>query len=143
MSDESRWNSPARTRAQGQPAASRRRAAWLRAIAGMAGPFGLAACGGGSPEPQLAAAPVTLEMPADPTLSRLYAQTCMACHTTPASGAPLSGDAQAWAPRVAQGMDVMLERTINGFQGMPPLGSCMDCGEDEFRALIRYMARLP
>ena len=30
--------------------------------------------------------------------------------------------------------------TINGFNGMPPLGMCMDCGEEEFVALINFMA---
>jgi cytochrome c5 len=80
--------------------------------------------------------------PADPKLARLYAQTCKACHTSPGSGAPQAGDRQAWAPRVTQGMPVLLEHTIRGHNGMPPLGSCMDCSEPEFEALIRFMAGL-
>jgi cytochrome c5 len=80
--------------------------------------------------------------PADPKLARLYAQTCKSCHTSPASGAPQTGDRAAWQPRVTPGMNVLLERTINGYKGMPPLGSCMDCTEQEFEALIRFMAGL-
>ena len=80
--------------------------------------------------------------PADPKLAKLYAQTCKACHTAPGSGAPQSGDTAAWQPRVAQGMPVLLEHTVRGYKGMPPLGSCMDCTEKEFEALIRFMAGL-
>lgn len=78
--------------------------------------------------------------PADPKLARLYDQTCRACHTNPASGAPQTGDRKAWDARMAQGMDLLLEHTLNGYRGMPPLGSCMDCSEAEFEALIRFMA---
>lgn len=88
------------------------------------------------------AATATPADPTDPKLARLYAQTCKSCHTRPASGAPQTGDRAAWQPRAASGMSVLLERTINGYKGMPPLGSCMDCNEREFEALIRFMAGL-
>lgn len=97
----------------------------------------LAACGAETPSGGAAPA---LPDPADPKLARLYAQTCKACHTTPGSGAPLAGDKAAWQPRVAQGLPTLLEHTVRGYKGMPPLGSCMDCTEKEFEALIRYMA---
>lgn len=102
----------------------------------------LTACDRDAPAP--AAAPASspaASAPADPTLAGLYAQTCKACHTNAASGAPQTGDVQAWAPRLAQGMDVLLDHTVNGYNGMPPLGSCSDCTEDEFRALIEFMAQ--
>lgn len=73
-------------------------------------------------------------------LGRIYVQTCMACHTNPGSGAPQAGDRAAWAPRLEQGADVLLRHTIDGYKGMPPLGSCMDCTESEFDGLIRFMA---
>ena len=98
----------------------------------------LAACGSGAPPPAPAAAgPVA---PSDPKLAKLYAQTCKACHTSPTSGAPQAGDAKAWQPRVAQGMRTLLDHAVNGYKGMPPLGTCMDCGEAEFEALVRFMA---
>ena len=37
-------------------------------------------------------------------------------------------------------MDTLLDHSINGFQGMPPLGLCMQCTEADFRALIEFMA---
>lgn len=73
-------------------------------------------------------------------LGRLYLQTCMACHTSAGSGAPQAGDRAAWEPRLRQGMDTLLAHTIDGYKGMPPLGSCMDCTEPQFEALIRFMA---
>lgn len=78
--------------------------------------------------------------PAASDLADLYGYSCKACHSSAASGAPLAGDAEAWAPRIAQGMDVLLERTINGYQGMPPLGSCTDCTVEDFVALIQFMS---
>ncbi|HUR41888.1 MAG TPA: c-type cytochrome [Verrucomicrobiae bacterium] len=76
-------------------------------------------------------------------LGTLYVQTCMACHTSPGSGAPQAGDRAAWEPRLAQGMDALLAHTIDGHEGMPPLGSCMDCSEAEFEGLVRFMAGVP
>ncbi len=102
----------------------------------------LAACGAEAPpaaSPAAAAAAATAT-PSDPKLARLYAQTCKSCHAFAAGGAPLTGDRAAWQPRVAQGMAVLLEHTVAGYKGMPPLGACMDCTEKEFEALIRFMA---
>ncbi len=109
----------------------------------------LAACGGKEPgaaseAPKAAAAkPATVNpakvQPADPALAALYQQSCFACHGTGAGGAPRTGSAD-WQPRLDKGMDTLLDNTINGFKGMPPLGMCMDCGEEEFTALIEFMA---
>ena len=97
----------------------------------------LGACGNDAQPPAAAAPDIT---PADPKLARLYAQTCKSCHALSGSGAPLAGDRAAWAPRVAQGMRVLLDHTAAGYKGMPPLGACADCTEKEFEALIRFMA---
>ena len=97
----------------------------------------LGACGNDAQPPAAAVPDVT---PADPKLARLYAQTCKSCHSLPGSGAPPAGDRAAWAPRVAQGLSVLLDHTVKGYKGMPPLGACMDCAEKEFEALIRFMA---
>ena len=37
----------------------------------------------------------------------------------------------------------LLVHTVDGYRGMPPLGTCGLCSEDDFRELIRYMAGLP
>ncbi|MFJ3262168.1 c-type cytochrome [Pseudomonas sp. NPDC086581] len=78
--------------------------------------------------------------PADPALAKIYDSSCKLCHANPASGAPQTGDAKAWQPRVAQGADSLLDHSINGFKGMPPMGMCMQCSEEEFLALISFMS---
>lgn len=100
----------------------------------------LAGCGGeDAPQAQAAGQGV----PKDAALAQLYGASCKQCHANPAAGAPLTGDTLAWEPRLEQGMDTLLDHSINGFQGMPPLGLCMQCTEADFRALIEFMAGAP
>ncbi len=101
----------------------------------------LAACGGGSSAPaQSTAAAATPPPAAAPAVMKIYEQTCHNCHSMPASGAPQAGDKNAWAPRVAQGRDTLIDHSINGYKSMPPMGTCTACTEDDFVALIEYMS---
>jgi cytochrome c5 len=70
----------------------------------------------------------------------LYNKSCIACHASGAAGAPKAGDKAAWAPRLAKGTDTLLKNTKNGINAMPPKGMCMDCTDDEFKALIQFMS---
>ena len=78
--------------------------------------------------------------PSEPEIAAIYERSCRSCHTIAASGAPLTGDKLAWAPRMDKGMDVLVDSVINGFGGMPPFGLCMDCSAQQFEALIQFMA---
>ena len=98
----------------------------------------LAGCGG-QPAASASSAPVRTAALA-PELQAIYARSCANCHGVPATGAPQAGDAAAWAPRIAQGEDTLLDHTLNGFNGMPPMGACADCSEAQYVALIGYMA---
>lgn len=69
----------------------------------------------------------------------IYNSNCMACHATGAAGAPKMGDAAAWAPRVAKGMDTVYGHAINGFNGMPAKGLCMSCSDDDIKAVVDYI----
>lgn len=69
-----------------------------------------------------------------------YQSACFACHSTGAAGAPKTGDAEAWEPRLAKGMDALLESIEKGMGGMPPGALCNDCTDEEYKALIEYMA---
>jgi cytochrome c5 len=69
----------------------------------------------------------------------IYDTKCMACHATGVAGAPKFGDKDAWAPRIATGMDALLQNATNGIRAMPPKGTCMDCTEDQLKAAIQYM----
>ncbi|GAA3900011.1 hypothetical protein GCM10022228_08070 [Halomonas cibimaris] len=68
-----------------------------------------------------------------------YNQACMACHMTGAAGAPIRGDADAWAPRQEKGMDTLYDHAINGFQAMPAKGGQPALSDDEVKAAVDYM----
>jgi cytochrome c5 len=68
-----------------------------------------------------------------------WARSCALCHVNGEGGAPIVGDKQAWRSRLDQGEHILLTHTIEGYRNMPPLGYCMDCEEDDFRRIIRFM----
>jgi cytochrome c5 len=53
------------------------------------------------------------------------------------------GDAAAWAPRIAQGIETLNNHALNGFQGaagvMPPKGGRVDLSDGEIIAAVEYM----
>ena len=69
----------------------------------------------------------------------VYNTKCMICHASGTAGAPMIGKAEDWAARIAQGSDVLYTNAINGFNGMPAKGLCMDCSDDELKASVDYM----
>jgi cytochrome c5 len=69
----------------------------------------------------------------------VYNKFCTACHTSGVLGAPKINDAADWEPRLAQGMDTVLKHAVEGFNAMPPKGTCNDCSEEEIQAAIDYM----
>jgi cytochrome c5 len=70
---------------------------------------------------------------------QVYNSNCLACHGTGAAGAPKLGDAAAWAPRIAAGMDTMLANATKGLNAMPPKGLCMSCSDAELQGAIDYI----
>ncbi|WLH38099.1 c-type cytochrome [Pseudomonas sp. FP2196] len=82
-------------------------------------------------------------IPSDPALAQIYTNSCQLCHANPAANAPLTGDRQAWAPRIQQGTDTLLDHAINGYNGMPPMGQCVECSQEQFLQLIGFMADQP
>jgi cytochrome c5 len=92
-----------------------------------------------------AAAPAS---PAPPALAAdtgktLYSSTCVACHGAGIAGAPKVGDKGAWAPRLAQGNEVLYTHAIKGFQGkagmMPPKGGST-APDEAVKAAVDYMS---
>ncbi len=77
---------------------------------------------------------------AAPDGQKVYNRACFSCHAAGIAGAPKTGDAEAWAPRVAQGRDLLLQATINGIvPGMPPRGACVGCSDEELGAALDFM----
>lgn len=70
-----------------------------------------------------------------------YNKSCAVCHNAGAAGAPKTGDADAWAPLMEKGMDALVQSVKNGLNAMPPKGMCFDCSDEDYAALIEYMAK--
>jgi cytochrome c5 len=74
---------------------------------------------------------------------QVYNSACLACHGAGIGGAPIPGDAEAWAQRIAQGMDVLKDHAIKGFQGsagyMPAKGGRVDLSDEEVASAVEYM----
>ena len=73
----------------------------------------------------------------------VYQGKCQACHATGAAGAPKLDDKANWAPRIAQGMDVLVKHSLEGFKGnvgfMPPKGGFASLSDEEVAAAVAYM----
>ena len=72
---------------------------------------------------------------------QIYKKNCAMCHATGLAGAPRMGNKSDWAARIAQGKDVLLKHSIEGFKAMPPKGNCLKCSEDDLRQTIDYMTK--
>jgi cytochrome c5 len=70
---------------------------------------------------------------------RRYEETCHICHGPGLAGAPKFGDKADWAPRIAQGFDILVKRAIQGYKAMPPKGTCMACSDEEIKKSVEYM----
>jgi cytochrome c5 len=74
---------------------------------------------------------------------QVYNSACLACHGAGIGGAPVPGDAEAWAPRIAQGIDVLKEHAIKGYQGsagyMPAKGGRTDLSDEEVANAVDFM----
>lgn len=77
----------------------------------------------------------------DKDVASTYQSTCNICHSGAIPTAPKTGDAAAWAPRLEKGMDTLVASVTNGLNAMPPKGMCMDCTDEDFKALIEHMSK--
>ena len=107
-------------------------------IAARIAPVGSVTLAGAEPvaAPAAAAAPKAAD---EGPGAAIYQKACMACHATGAAGAPKLGDKAAWEPRMAQGLDPLLQTAIAGKGAMPPRGTCMACTDEDLKLAIEYM----
>lgn len=72
----------------------------------------------------------------------IYQRLCSACHQTGAGGAP-AATKEAWAPRIAKGIDTLVKNAIEGFQGqsglMPARGGNPALTDEQVRVTVQYM----
>lgn len=83
--------------------------------------------------------------PVDTMMSgpQVYNSACLVCHGAGVGGAPVMGDAEAWAARIERGKDTLYQHALEGFTGqsgfMPAKGARMDLADDEVKAAVDYM----
>ena len=70
---------------------------------------------------------------------QMWTRSCALCHIDGNGGAPVIGNQQDWAPRIGQGLEILVARTLEGYNKMPPLGYCMACSKADFREMIEFM----
>ena len=75
--------------------------------------------------------------------NEVYNQACIICHGDGLGGAPKITDKVNWSTRITQGLDVLQNRSINGYMGpygyMPPKGARLDLTEKEVFNAVDYM----
>ena len=94
-----------------------------------------AAAAAAAEQTQVAAGPVDGES--------VYNTACMACHNAGIAGAPKIGDSEDWSARMTQGMEILIEHAIQGYQGeagvMPAKGGNPALSDEEVTAAVQYM----
>ena len=73
----------------------------------------------------------------------VYIEACQACHTSGIAGAPKLGDIIDWVARIEQGMDLLNDHAINGYQGengvMPAKGGNTSLSDKQVTDAVAYM----
>lgn len=103
----------------------------------LAASWAMVACSG---KPSSATADPETLRPSDPRLAQLYERSCLACHAVAGGVAPPTGDVDAWQPRLANGLNVLVRHARQGVNGMPPGGLCLDCSDADLEQLILFMS---
>ena len=68
----------------------------------------------------------------------LYEKQCKVCHGKGLLAAPVFGDKEAWAPRIAKGIDTLHMHSAKGFNKMPAQASA-EVSEAQVHAAVDYM----
>lgn len=92
-------------------------------------------------EAQVAATPAAA--PVNEAGKKVFGSTCSMCHASGAAGAPISGNKDEWAPRIATGIDTLHKHAIEGYTGekgmMPAKGGNASLSDDDVKAAVDYM----
>lgn len=82
---------------------------------------------------------ITKLYPQDEALSEKYQRSCYMCHVNKDAMAPLVGSAD-WQKLLSEkGMEGLLKSVANGYKNMPAKGQCLDCTEEDYKAMIEFM----
>ncbi|WP_337245511.1 c-type cytochrome [Luteimonas sp. gir] len=92
--------------------------------------------------PDVAAAPAAAPA-ADGPGAEVFQKACALCHATPGMGAPVVGNQEDWAPRIAKGTDTLYQHALEGFVGesgaMPARGGNPALSDEEVKSAVDHM----
>lgn len=72
--------------------------------------------------------------------AEVYKAVCSMCHATGLMNAPKFADKALWAPRIAQGYDMLVSHAIKGIRMMPAKGGNGSLSDKEVAGAVKYMA---
>jgi cytochrome c5 len=91
------------------------------------------------PQQQAQAPAAQTAKPAASDGKAIYDKVCFACHVQSVAGSPRLGDKEAWAPRIKQGMDALVQSVVKGKGAMPPKAGNPALSDAEIRAAVDFM----
>lgn len=96
-----------------------------------------------APAATTAQAPAAGDAAPNPGGEKVFKSVCFMCHQTGAAGAPIFGNKDDWAPRIAKGKPTLYKHAMEGFTGnngsMPPRGGNPSLKDDEVKAAVDFM----
>ena len=82
----------------------------------------------------------SLEIKSPISGEKIAQANCAMCHAGGLMGAPKIGDIGLWAPRIAQGKDILIDNAIKGIRMMPAKGGNSRLTDEEVAAAVISMA---
>lgn len=78
-------------------------------------------------------------VPGNRSGEELYKALCTSCHAGGLLGAPKTGNAEEWAPRMEKGLEANVASLINGLGAMPPRAGSPDLTDAEAERAVAYL----
>jgi len=71
---------------------------------------------------------------------KIAQKNCALCHASGMMNSPKIGDKEQWAPRIAQGKEMLVNNAIKGIRTMPAKGGNPSLSDAEVAAAVVWMA---
>ena len=71
---------------------------------------------------------------------KIAQKNCALCHASGMMNSPKIGDKEQWAPRIAQGKEMLVNNAIQGIRTMPAKGGNPSLSDAEVAAAVVWMA---
>jgi cytochrome c5 len=72
----------------------------------------------------------------------VFNHACLTCHGNSVRDAPRVGDMSAWQPRLAQGLDVLIQHALEGHGRMPAKGGDFNLTDREVMSAVAYIYQM-